>query len=80
MNVNWPYWLSCDVLIGLKTLQPNTSCPLVPPMDYRNLIAISSEISGNVQIAAIVASRESYLRLGIGSLTASDHYGPDGES
>src|SRR5690348_15689844 len=69
-----------DVFIGLKALQPYTCRPLVAPMNARKLIGKGEEISRDVQIAAIVASREPYLRLRIGGLTASHDDGSDREA
>ena len=69
-----------DLFIGLEALEPYTGGKLVAPFGECDLIRVGEEISGDVQIAPVIASCQSQLRLWIGRLAASYHNRSDGES
>src|SRR6266849_5796611 len=65
-------------LVGLELLQPRAETELIPSVRQRQAIFIGEEISGNAQVAAVVAAGEADGSLRVGSGAAADHHGADG--
>ena len=69
-----------DFLVGLQPLEPHPGGNLVTPFGERDPVRIGKDIAGDMQIAAVIASRQSQLRLRVGRLAAAHHDGADRES
>src|SRR5882724_2258186 len=63
-----------DDFVRLEPLKPGANTQLVAALRHRHAILIGKQIACNMQVAAIVATRQANRSLGVRSRAATHHY------